>query len=554
MDYAHDVVCGDVVAGKLIIQACQRFLSDLERSKSIESNLWFDESDAQHILDWYKFVPHVKGKLAGQPIELEPWQAFILCNVFGWKSRNETGEWVRRFRTAYVEVGRKNAKSTLSSGIGLYMAGADGEGGAEVYSAATTRDQARIVFDDAANMVRKSPVLQRLFGVHKLNIHQVESASKFEPLSADANTLDGLNIHCGIIDELHAHKTREVYDVIETATGAREQPLLFCITTAGFNKDGICYEVREYGRKVLSGFDDDTFFCAIYTLDDGDDWEDEANWPKANPNYGKSVKPDDIRRLAKKAKEMPTARNNFFTKRLNIWCNAEVAWMDMAKWDVCPAISQNSELEQLPCWGGIDLSSTKDITAAIAAFRNGERVEIKCLFWLPEGSLQHMGRTRADMFRAWAEQGFINLTPGNVIDQEQIADDFLTWISNFQIREIGFDPWDSTQFVKRMQDDEGVPMVKVPQTVKNFSEAMKTVETLIISGKFSHDSNPVMNWMMSNVVATEDKNENIFPCKEHKENKIDGPVAMFTAISRLIVDGAADDGYHDDPIPSFLMA
>lgn len=550
--YAHTIVDGEILSGKLTIQACQRFIDDLQTAEG--RGLFFDVDAAQHALDWYEFIPHVKGRLAGQPIELAPWQAFIISNVFGWKILNERGELVRRFRTAYVEVARKNSKSTLSSGIGLYMAGADGEGGAEVYSAATTRDQARIVFDDAAMMVKKSPVLKRLFGVHKLNIHQIESGSKFEPLSADANTLDGLNVHCGIIDELHAHKTREVYDVIETATGSREQPLLFCITTAGFNKAGICYEVREYGTKVISGaVNDDSFFCIIYTLDDGDNWDDEANWIKANPHYGLSVKPDDIRRLAKKAREMPTARNNFLTKRLNIWCNAETAWLDMNAWEQCPTIAPLDDRLLSPTWLGVDLANKKDIAGAIAVFKINDAVHISCKFWYPEDRLQHIGRTRAEMFRAWAADGYIKLTAGNVIDHDVIANDIAEWVDGFTLREICFDPWGGVQFAKRMQDDLGFPMVEVQQSVKNLSEAMKTVEALMLSGKLAHENNPVMNWMMSNVVAKEDANENIFPRKSTPENKIDGAVALFTAMNRVIFDGSADSGYHSDPVPAFLL-
>ncbi|MDM4876448.1 phage portal protein [Escherichia coli] len=330
--YAERVVAGEIVAGEFVRLACQRFLDDLKYGE--ERGIYFSEPRAQHILNFYKFVPHVKGALAGQPIELMDWHVFILINIFGFVIplvNEETGEvvmrsdgsgrpvMVRRFRTAYNEVARKNAKSTLSSGIGLYMTGADGEGGAEVYSAATTRDQARIVFEDAKNMVRKArSTLGRLFDFNKLAIYQEQSASKFEPLSSDANNLDGLNIHCAIIDELHAHKTRDVWDVLETATGARLQSLLFGITTAGFNKEGICYEQRDYAIKVLRGYNsdvegavkDDSYFAIIYTLDEGDDPFDETVWQKANPGLGICKRWDDLRRLAKKAKEQVSARVN----------------------------------------------------------------------------------------------------------------------------------------------------------------------------------------------------------------------------------------------------
>lgn len=330
--YAERVVSGDIVAGELVRLACQRFFHDLEHGPA--RGVYFDEGRAQHVLDFYNFVPHVKGHLTGKPIELMDWHVFILINLFGFVVPlideitcegvlDDDGEpmFVRRFRTAYDEVARKNAKSTLSSGIGLYMAGADGEGGAEVYSAATTRDQARIVFDDAKRMIKLAPkTLGRLFGSNKLNIHQERTGSKFEPVASDANNLDGLNIHCGIVDELHAHKTRDVWEVLETATGARLQSLIFAITTAGFNKEGICYEQRDYAIKLLKNFDnpdplspkDDSYFALIYTLDEGDDPFDEANWPKANPGLGICKRWDDMRRLAKKAKEQVAARVGFF--------------------------------------------------------------------------------------------------------------------------------------------------------------------------------------------------------------------------------------------------
>ncbi|WP_161583931.1 terminase large subunit domain-containing protein [Cronobacter malonaticus] len=339
--YAERVVAGEIIACEYVRLACQRFLDDLQNGEA--RGIFFSEPRAQHILNFYKFIPHVKGAQAGQPIALMDWHVFILINIYGFVIplvdeethkvvlRNDgSGRpvMVRRFRTAYNEVARKNAKSTLSSGVGLYMTGADGEGGAEVYSAATTRDQARIVFEDAKNMVKKAKsTLGRLFEFNKLAIYQEQSASKFEPLSSDANNLDGLNIHCGIVDELHAHKTRDVWDVLETATGARLQSLLFGITTAGFNKEGICYELRDYAIKVLRGFNsevegavkDDTFFAIIYTLDDGDDPFDETVWQKANPGLGICKRWDDLRRLAKKAKEQVCDTDiRFIRKHFNV--------------------------------------------------------------------------------------------------------------------------------------------------------------------------------------------------------------------------------------------
>lgn len=565
IQYAEHVLAGEIVAGELVRLSCQRFLNDLENGP--ERGIYFSEDRAQHVLDFYNFVPHVKGALAGKPIELMPWHIFILINLYGFviplidemtgdHVLDEDGDtvMVRRFRTAYNEVARKNAKSTVSSGIGLYMTGADGEGGAEVYSAATTRDQARIVFDDAKNMIKKSPkILGRLFGHVKLNIHQERSASKFEPLSSDANNLDGLNIHCGIVDELHAHRTRDVWDVLETATGARLQSLLFAITTAGTNKEGICFEQRDYAIKVLRGVvDDDTYFAVIYTLDEDDDPFDERNWPKANPGLGVCKRWDDMRRLAKKAKEQIAARPNFFTKHLNIWVTAESAWMDMDRWDKCDDIASDDELVKWPLWVGIDLANKIDICAAVKTWLapNGH-THTKSKFWIPEGRLETAPKHISELYRKWADAGHLELTDGDVIDHGFIKAEVEAWVKGENLKEVAFDPWSATQFSLALAE-EGIPLVEVAQTVKNLSEAMKSVQAEVYGAKIHHDGNPVMNWMMSNVTVKPDKNDNIFPNKSTPENKIDGPVALFTAKSRLLVNGGDDKqdltDFFEDPI------
>jgi phage terminase large subunit-like protein len=524
--YADDVLAGKVVACKWTKLACQRFIDDLSSEAFI-----FDRSAAERPLNFFPdFVRHVKGKLAGKPYILSGWESFIIINIFGFK--NHDGN--RRFRTAYIEVARKNSKSTFCSGIGLYMTAFDSEGGAEVYSAATTRDQARIVFGDARTMINKSAQLKKVFGVHKLNIHHLKSASKFEPLSSDADTLDGLNVSCGILDEVHAHKTREVWDVIETATGAREQPLLLAITTAGTNKLGIGYEQREYVTKILGGIAiDDTYFGIIFTLDEGDDPFDEANWPKANPNLGRSKKLNDMQRLSRKAREMPAALNNFLTKHLNIWVNAAVAWLDMLKWDKLKARAEDEALTKMPCYIGLDLANKLDVAALVAAFVDGDKIHFLCKFYLPENQIYNKSRNIGNMYDTWAKQGYLTLTDGDVIDHDYIADDLREMLTKYDVQAVGFDPWGSTQLAIKLEA-EGAPMAEIPQTVKNLSEAMKEVEAKVVSGKLCKDKNPVMDWMASNIVVKLDKNENYFPNKEHQDNKIDGMVALFMAVNRII--------------------
>ncbi|WP_284736569.1 phage terminase small subunit P27 family [Escherichia coli] len=370
-------------------------------------------------------------------------------------------------------------------------------------------------------------------------------ADAWKRISSDANNLDGLNIHCAIIDELHAHKTRDVWDVLETATGARLQSLLFGITTAGFNKEGICYEQRDYAIKVLRGYNsdvegavkDDSYFAIIYTLDEGDDPFDETVWQKANPGLGICKRWDDLRRLAKKAKEQVSARVNFFTKHMNVWVTAESAWMDMIKWEKCEYIAPQHELKTYPMWVGVDLAHKIDICAAAKLWRtdNGH-VHADFKFWLPEGRLERCSRQQAELYRKWAEMDKLILTDGDVIDHAQIKSDLLEWIGGENLRELGFDPWSAMQFSLALAE-EGIPLVEVPQTVRNLSEAMKETESLVYAGRFHHSNHPVMNWMMSNVTVKPDKNDNIFPNKSTPEAKIDGPVALFTAMSRFLVNG-----------------
>lgn len=510
--YAERVVAGDIVACELTRLSCQRFLNDLKSGS--ERGITFSESRAQHILNFYQFVPHVKGVLSGQPIELMGWHAFILINIFGFiipLVDENTGEvvlrsdgsgrpaMVRRYRTAYNEVARKNAKSTLSSGIGLYMTGADGEGGAEVYSAATTRDQARIVFEDARSMIRKSrPTLGRLFEFNKLAIYQEQTSSRFSPLSSEANNLDGLNIHCAIVDELHAHKTRDVWDVLETATGARLQSLLFGITTAGFNKEGICYELRDYAIKVLRGqVEDDTFFGVIYTLDDDDDPFDETVWQKANPGLGTCKRWDDLRRLAGKAREQVSARHSFLTKHMNIWVTAESAWMDMLKWGACGELAPPHELKTYPLWVGVDLSAKIDICAAVKIWlANNGHVHADFRFWLPEDRLTRCSRQMAELYRKWAGAGKLTLTEGEVIDHAQIKEEVQAWVVGESLREIAYDPWSATQFSLALRG-EGLPLVEVPQTVATEAEKAKLAawqKYLVLLNRVDTAKAPDITW------------------------------------------------------------
>lgn len=542
--YAEEVVAKQISACEWVQKACQRQLDDLIRFKRKSSIYQFNPQlfnqygqpfrPADNLCAFIERMPHVKGTLARQLITLEPWQMFILSTVFGWVKSDGN----RRFRRCYIEVPRGNAKSTLSSAVGLYMLAADQEGGAEVYSVATTRDQARIVFGDAQMMARLSPGFRKRFAVNIAahNMHVLATGSKFEPLSAEGSTMDGLNVHFGCVDELHAHKTRTVYDVVETGTGKRDNSLLWVITTAGSNRAGICYEVRSFVTKVLdSVFEDDAQFGIIYGLDDGDDWTSEEALIKANPNWGISVRPDVLLSLQGKAMQLPSAVNNFKTKHLNEWVNANTAWMDMRAWDGCAEHGLNIEdYAGQPCWIGLDLASKTDIAALVVVFKHLEvegAVAVFGRYFLPEETV--LSATNSQ-YVGWMRSDHMTVTPGNVIDFGWIEAELLDLASRFDVQAIAFDPFQATQLSTRMLA-EGLPMIEVRPTVLNFSEPMKTLEALVLQKKLRHNGDPVLAWMASNVVAHLDVKDNIYPRKERPENKIDGIVALIMALARSML-------------------
>lgn len=560
--YAEQVLAGEIPACKWTKASVKRQLDDLVRAETDPDWAYeFSIERAEHVCRFIELLPHIKGdEWAGKPIQLQPWQIFILTTVFGWLNR---GTGYRRFRTVYIEVPRKNAKSTLSSAVSLYMATADREAGAEIYSAATTQKQARIVFDDARMMAAGSPKLRSRFGVkvYKNSISSsfqeqrgeniVEINSLFLPLSAEGSTLDGLNIHFASVDELHAHKKRDVFDVLETGTGSRRQSLLWAITTAGSDTAGICYEQRTYLTRILNtvlrrheglGYpikgtylDDETYFGIIYTIDDGDDWTNPACWAKANPNYGVSVYPEDIKRLADKAIRVASARSNFLTKRLNKWVASAEAWMDMLAWDKCA--DPDLKIEQFlgeECWVPLDLASKKDIAEKGNLFQR--EIDGKDHYYyfgthyLPELAATDEANSQ---YAGWVEDGWLKTTPGNITDYDVIEDDIRADTSKFTVLEVPYDPHQATQLSTHLMA-ENIEMVEVKPTVLNFSEPMKEFEALVIDGRFHHNGDPVLTWMVGNVVAFRDNKDNIYPRKESDEKKIDGPVAIITGLARAI--------------------
>lgn len=532
--YIDDVIAGRVVAGTWVVAFCERHRHDLLHGH--ERGLYFDPAAAQHAIDFFRFLRHSKGEWAGQVVSLEPWQQAVLWVLFGWVR----ADGLRRFRVAYVEEARKNGKTTIAAGIGLYLLDADGEPGAEIYTAATKRDQARIAHGEATRMVRASPLLRRRMRVVKDNIHIPDTAAKFEPLGRDSDSLDGLNPQGIIGDEVHAWRGREMWDVLETATGARRQPLMLAITTAGFDRTTLCWELHEYTQKVLAGIvEDDTHFGVIYAIDEGDDWQDEGCWVKANPNLGVSVKLDDLRRKAAKAKEMPSALNAFLRLHLGVWTQAESRWMRPEAWRACGPAVDVEALRGRTCYGGLDLSSTTDISAFVLVFPPllpDEPYQVVTRFWIPWESMRRRSHDDGVPYDAWVRSGWMKTTPGDVIDYDFIVAEIDELAQVYDIAEIAFDRWGATKMIQELQS-RGMAVAQFGQGFASMSAPMKELERLVLSGRIAHGGNVPLAWMIDNVVAEEDAAGNIKPSKAKSSEKIDGVVAMIMGLDRATRHG-----------------
>jgi phage terminase large subunit-like protein len=564
--YARQVADGTIPACTYVLAACQRHFHDLKYGA--ERGLRFDAAAANRVCRFVELLPHIKGKWARrhETLKLEPWQCFILCNVFGWmRQAEELGKtvWLRRFKLVYLEMARKNAKSTLASSVGLYMVGPDGEEGAEVYSAATTRDQASIVFGVARQMAIRTPRYRERFGitVSRHAVMQEATDSTFKALSSDYNSLDGLNPHLVAVDELHAHKDRALYDVIETAMGAREQPLLWVTTTAGGNQAGVCYEVRSYVAAILTqeGTDDDSVFGIIYTAENGEAWDDPAQWRLANPNLGVSVFEKDLEDLARKARHSGAAMNNFKTKRLNIWVNALLAYFKMDQWDRGATGLKLEDMAGRECYIGLDLASSVDVASVALLFPNHELPDGRrglAVFgrhYLPEELVKERASRTTGHYVNWAKDGHLILTPGNEIDLDTIERDLKADAQRFKVLALARDPWQAQQLSQHMMA-EGVECIEVPQNVKSFSPAMKHLEGLLQGGRVEHDGNPASTWMLSNVVAKVDARDNVYPRKENASSKIDFGVALLNALNRVVVETPQQSSiYNSDERPEGLF-
>ena len=542
--YAHDVVAGRVLACKWVRQACHRHLNDLARASADSTYAYeFDQAKASRVCRFIEQLPHTKGDWAlsvggrDNRIELEPWQCFIYCCVFGWVKRASD---LRRFSIAYVCVPRKNGKSILAAGTGLYMFAADGEMGSEVYAGATCQRQAMEVFRPAKQMVERTPRLKAAFGVTvgSKNLAILGSGSRFEPVVG--NPGDGSSPSCAIVDEYHEHRNDQLLDSMRTGMGARKQPLLWVITTAGVNIAGPCHALQSEVQKVLEGtLQRDEVFGIIYTIDEDVDWTSETALRMANPNYGVSVFADFLEAEQAAAIQNGRKQNIFKTKHLNIWCGASSAWMNMERWKALA--DPTLKLEDFagePVNIGTDLSSIIDITSSVLVFkRTVDEVVHYYVF-----SRNYLPRDRAldpekQHYQQWVHAGQLVAIEGPVIDYSVIRRDLVADADRFQVESIAFDPWCAPETQQELMRELGEDrVITIPQRVQHLSHPMKQLEALVLEGRIHHDGDPVLAWMMSNVVAHADANENIFPRKEQPENKIDGAVALIMGLSRALAD------------------
>jgi len=543
--YARDVVDGRIPSCKWHRLACARHLKDIERVGSEGFPYIFNPEltdtagktyqPGERVCRFAELMPHIKGDWAarGQLIELENWQIFILVSIFGWVHRVT---FKRRFRVADLFVPRKNAKSTLASVIGNFMLAVDDEFGAEVYSGATSQDQAMEVFRPALLMARSTPRFLAAYGVtvNASNLSVAEKNSKFEPVIGKPG--DGASPSCAIVDEYHEHKTPELYETMQTGMGARSQPLMLVITTAGSDISGPCFLHQKELEKILEGvLQNDQRFGVIFTVDEGDDWTSEEALIKANPNYGVSVDAEFLRIQQRDAIADPRKQNTFKTKHLNIWVASASPWLNLYHLQQGEDVALTLEsFRGEPCVVGLDLASKQDIASAVFAFQRQidgqDHHYAVSRNYVPQAAVDKPENAH---YQGWVNGGHLIVTPGNMIDLEQIQEDIFAAAEIVVIREVAKDPWGGQQLGANLAA-QGFEVVDIPQQVRFLSDPMKMIQAMVDAGRFHHDGNPCYVWQMSNVDVAPDRNENIFPRKLRASNKIDAAVATIVAMNRAL--------------------
>lgn len=513
----------------------------------------YDQKAADHALNFIRlFIKHTEGKFAGRPFLLEPWQRWMVATMFGWLYTNAAGHVVRRYRTVFLFVARKNGKTALAAAIAAYLLIADGEVGAQVYAAAAEREQAAIILNMTKRMIQQEPELLAHAEPLKYTIFCKDTGSSFKALSSDADTKHGTNPHGLVIDELHAHKNRDLYDVLTTGMGSRLQPMTVITTTAGFDKHSICYEIYQYAKGVAEGtIVDPTFLPMIFEADPNEDWRLPETWKQANPNMDVAISSEWLEGECRKAQQVPAYENTFKRLHLNMWTEQATRWLPMDVWDEgAGSLVTLGECAGREAYLGLDMSSTSDITALVAVLPRddgvGTHYDVMCKFWVPAESVTR--RTREDKvpYEEWANAGLVEMTTGRTIDQRGMKDTILEWCRAMDVRELAADRWNSSQLLTELATDHDVMVVQFGQGFASMNEPSKGLERLLLNGAINHGGHPVLRWMAGNVAREEDSAGNIKPSKKSSKEKIDGIVALVMALGRALLHEQAVADYQDD--------
>ena len=540
--YAEAVAAAKIPAGPYVRAAADRHLRDL--AEGHKRGLVYRPDLAEHAISFQRFIRHSKGEWQGQILQFAPWQEFILGCAFGW-TIVEDDTHRRRFQTVYEEIPKKNGKSTKCAFVGLYGLIADGEPGAEIYAAATARPQARLVFDEAVKMVKSSPDLIRAVVPLVGNLSHPASFSKFQPISADANTGDGINPHMAIVDEIHRLKKMDLVTVLRQGMGARRNPQMWIITTSGDDRPGTPYdEEHNYAVKVVTGaLEDDSYFAYIACPDPDDPWDHEDTWIKANPNYGVSVKKFDMQARAKGARNSAQALADFKRFRLNVRSSDAAAAIKIENWRKgdTPAIDE-AELIGRPCRMAVDLSAKTDLTCVlnlVGPREPGEPYVILPRFWMPAENVEEKSSRDRVPYRAWINAGYIKTTEGNRVDYEAVEAQIIADARRFSPPDVAFDPWNDGGMIAKLAT-AGISMVEFSQTTKNYAQPTKEFLGLILDGLIHHGGNPVLAWMASNLILVSDHNGNPMPSKKRSTGRIDGIAAAIMALGRFLTSDAPE--------------
>ena len=533
---------------KWIRLAYKRHLDDLKKSKNQDYPFYFDIEAGEDVVNFMELLRHYKGSFAGERLKLEPWQKAAILVGYGWKCKDDDS---RRFKTIIIFVGRKNGKTTMAAGLGLNALVADGEQGAEVYCAATKKDQAKIPFSDAVAMVKGESTLRKTLGLYRNAITFEATNSKMVALSSDADTLDGLNASFILCDELSRWNGRDLWDVLRTSFGARDSGMQLGITTGGYDKQSICYILKNRIEDVCQGVvEDDSFFGLYYTIDEKDEIENESCWIKANPNLGVSKSVKDLRKAVKESVLDPTSRNSTLRFHFNVWTDSDVVWMPHDVW-----VQNNfgpidiESLEGRSCYGGLDLSSKIDISALVWVFPpddDNDKYIILPRFWIPSDSaIQREKRDRVP-YITWARQGYITMTDGNVIDYDFIEEQIRQDMESFDVQEIAFDPWKATQITNHIAEQDEDMMVAFRQGYGSLDAPTQDLMVKARGQLLNHGGNPVLMWMAANAVAKIDPTGSIKLDKSKSREKIDGMIALVMALGRATFSEDDDSSAYDN--------